>query len=137
MSGPIAREALIDGLKAHMAAKLGVDVSSEEEVLGLSAMAEAAIDYFSSSVKGAPPGSGQTLLWAIYSALWEGAMDQDRIDAFFTGARIDPISVLRAWETLTPEERAVPHSVVLIPGDLKTADIAAITAALFHARGEK
>jgi hypothetical protein len=137
MSGPISREALLDGLKAHMAAKLGVDLGSEDEVLGLEAMAEAAIDYFSSSVRGAPPGSGQTLLWAIYSALWEGAMEQDRIDAFFAGARIDPISVLRAWESLTPDERSAPHSVVLVPGDLRTADIAAVTAALFHARGEK
>lgn len=134
--GPIAQESIVDGLMAHMAASLGVDTSNTEETEGLRQMALAAVDYFASSVRGAPEGGGQTLLWAVFSALWEGQVDQNEINAFFSSVRVDPASMLWAWRGLTPEERAQPHSIVLVPGKLSTADIGAVTAALFHARGD-
>jgi hypothetical protein len=135
--GPIAQESIVDGLMAHMAASLGVDTSNPEETEGLRQMALAAVDYFGASVRGAPEGGGQTLLWAIFSALWEGQVDQNEINEFFSRVRVDPASMLWAWRGLKPEERKEPHSIVLVPGKLSTADIGAVTAALFHARGEK
>lgn len=135
--GPIAQESIVDGLMAHMAASLGVDTNSPEEAEGLRQMALAAVDYFAASVRGAPEGGGQTLLWAVFSALWEGKVDQAEINEFFSRVRVDPASMLWAWRGLKPEERSQPHSVVLVPGRLTTADIAAVTAAMFHARGDK
>ena len=134
--GPIAQEALLDGLKAHMSVKLGIDLHSPEELEGLEVMAHAALDYFTTSVRGAPSGGGQTLLWAIFSALWEGQVDQDEINEFFTRVNVDPGRTVHAWRSLSAEERALPHSVVLVPGNLSMADIADVTAALFRCRGD-
>lgn len=133
--GPIARSALLDSLHAHMAAKLGIDPACQEEMDGVGVMAEAAIDYFMTSMRGAPGGAGQTLLWAVFSALWEGHVDQGEINRFFESVNCDPGRMMHAWRALSDEERAQPHSVVLVPGSLSTADIAAVTAALFRSRG--
>lgn len=134
--GPLARESLLDGLAAHMAASLGIDPESEDEMAGCRQMAEAAASYFSSSVRGAPAGAGQTLLWTIYSALWENSgIDQTLIDQFFQSVRVDPAHMLRAWLSLTPEERRGEMSIALVPGRLSSADINAVVASLFHSRG--
>jgi hypothetical protein len=134
--GPLAQESLLDGLRAHMAASLGINTNDPDEVAGLDVMAKSALDYFASSVRGAPPGAGQTLLWTIFSALWEGQVGQDEINDFFTHVNVDPGRTVHAWRSLTAEERAQPHSVVLVPGSLSVADIAGVTAALFRSRGE-
>jgi hypothetical protein len=134
--GPLAKDSLIDGLTAHLAASLGIDAENPEEMAGARQIALAATDYFASSVRGAPTGAGQTLLWAIFSALWEGQVDQDELNAFFSAVNVDPGRMVHAWRELTPDERKEPHSVVLVPGNLTTADIAAVTAALFRSRGD-
>ena len=79
MNGPLTKEALLDGLTAHLAASLQIDVDNVAEMEGAEAIARAAMDYFTTSVRGAPPGAGRTLMWAIYSALWEGQMPQEEI----------------------------------------------------------
>ena len=136
--GPIAQQAMIDGLAAHVAASLHLDTDSADEMDGARLMASAAMDYFGTSVRGAPSGAGQTLLWAIFSSIWEGGpVGQQEIDSFFGSVRVDPGAMLSAWKALTPEERRARYSVVLVPGDLSTADISAVTAALFHARAQK
>lgn len=134
--GPIAQESLMDGLRAHMAAALGIDLNNPDEIQGLEIMAQSALDYFTTSVRGAPAGAGQTLLWAIFSALWENQVNQDEINEFFSSVNVDPGRMMHAWRALTADERRQPHSVVLVPGTLSTADIADVTAALFRSRGD-
>jgi hypothetical protein len=134
--GPLAKEALLDGLKAHMSVKLGIDLHNSDELEGLEIMAQAAIDYFSTSSRGAPAGAGQTLMWAIYSALWENQVNQDELNEFFSKVNVDPARMMHAWRGLSPEDKQLPHSVVLVPGSLTNADIASVTAAMFRARGD-
>jgi hypothetical protein len=157
--GPLAKEALIDGLTAHMAASLQIDAESAEEMDGVRQMALAALDYFASSVRGTPPGSGAPLMWTIYSALLEGEVDQERLNAFFADVKLDVGDLLAAWtkvsarmrakvaiipenvnfrgladalERLPGADRAGPVTVALIPGDLSEADILDVVEALYH-----
>ena len=133
--GPIAKLSLIDNLAGHIAATLGVDTADDLELDGVHEIAGAAIDYFASSVRGAPSGAGQTLLWAIFSALWEAeGILQDEIDSFFSTVTVDPVRMFQAWRALPAEERAQTHSVALIPGSLTEADIVDVVAALYRQR---
>jgi hypothetical protein len=154
----IARESMSDGLAAHLAVSLGIDSGSAEEMEGVRTIAEAALDYFSSSVRGAPSGSGPALLWAVYSGLLHGRVPQERIDGFFGSARIDipwliqntdvsagvQVAVIpdfvridglaAALAGLDPSEAAAGVSVVAVPGNLQDADIADIAVAIARAR---
>jgi len=135
--GPISKQALNDGLTAHICASLQINPESEDEMDGVQQIANAALDYFTSSVKGAPPGSGQALLWAIFSGLWEGSYKQEAIDEFFGSVAIDPARMLEAWKSLPAEEQKGPFSVVLVPGNLKEADILAVVQSLYQHAGVK
>lgn len=157
--GPLAKEALIDGLTAHMAASLQIDAESAEEMDGVRQMALAAMDYFASSVRGAPPGSGAPLMWTIYSALLEGEVDQAKLNAFFADVKLDVGELLAVWmkigarmrakvaiipenvnfrgiadalERLPAADRGGPVTVALIPGDLSEADILDVVEALYR-----
>mgnify|MGYP001484359125 CR=1 FL=1 len=153
-------EALSDGLTAHLAASLGIDSASADEMAGARQMAEAALDYFRSNVRGGPatgPASA-ALLWAIYSGLLADSVPQERIDKFFSNfqfnvpeliaalppgqpfqlAALPPEVNVRnvgaALERLSPEDRASGVTVALIPGSLSEADIADVVRALYQQR---
>lgn len=132
MSGPIAPEHLIEGLAAHIAAYLEFDISNKESAEGVDLMARAAVDYFSSSVAGAPPGGGGVLLWAIFSALWSGKVPQEEIDRFFGSCILDPERLLGAWRALHQEDPTRNYVPILVPADLKDSDIYHITQSLFQ-----
>jgi len=134
MSGPIAKSALIEGLAAHIAASLQLDADNAEEMDGAMQIADAAADYFRTSVRGAPTGSGTTLLWAIYSALLEGDVPQEELDQFFSSVTIDPMTMFQAWKTMSITDKASVHTVALIPGRLDEADIESVVAALYNNR---
>lgn len=135
--GPISKQALNDGLVAHICASLQISPESEQEMDGVQQIADAALDYFTSSVKGAPAGSGQALLWAIFSGLWEGCYQQEAIDAFFGSVNIDAARMLEAWKALPAEDQKGPFSVVLVPGNLQEADIVKVVQSLYLHKGEK
>ena len=152
-------QALTDGLTAHLAAALGVDSESADEMDGVEQMARAALDYFAGNVRGAPSGSGPALLWAIYSGLLNGAVPQERIDAFFSQVTLDFPGLIRNWpgqegatlallptginplhlqkvvQDMSPEQRQKGITVALIPGgSLTDADISDVMQAIYKAR---
>ena len=133
MSGPISSEVIIDGLIAHMVATTMEDPASitDEELLGLEVMAKACIDYFTASVNGAPNGAAQTLMWAIFSGLWEKKVPSEEIDKFFTNVDIDVARIFQTWRALSQEEQSTPCSVVFIPGKLADVDINEVIKILF------
>ena len=128
----LSHETLQDGLTAHIAASLQLDMENPEEVEGVSQIAAAALDYFKSSFKGAPVGGSQIILWTIFSALWENKVPQERIDEFFQNVNMDVGRIFSAWSQFSPEERQSPVTVALIPGNISEADIYNVTAALFN-----
>lgn len=130
--GPLAKISVLDGLTAHLAASLQIDINNAEELAGIEHLALAATNYFTSSVKGAPTGGAQTLQWAIMSALWEGKIPQADIDSFFEHVNVDLGKLITAWKKFTPEEQKGVMSVVLIPGKLDEATIMDVTSALYH-----
>ena len=153
-------EALSDGLTAHLAASLGINTDSADEMAGARQMAEAALDYFRSSVRGGPASgpASAALLWALYSGLLADRVPQERIDHFFANfqfnvpelisclplgqpfqlAVVPPEVNLRnlsaALEHLSAEDRASGVTVALIPGNLTEADIADVVRALYQQR---
>ncbi len=138
MSGPLTKDALIQGLADHLAESLGIDAADGAELEGAKAIAAAALAYFSASVKGAPPGASRTLLWAIHSALWEGKVEQRLIDQFFSHAEVDLARMFGAWAAASTEaEQPVRATLALVPGSLDEADIAAVAAALYRQQPPK
>jgi len=135
MSGPLTREAIEQGLTDYLTATLGVDASNADEMEGTRAIARDALDYLSDSFRGAPPGSGRTLLWVLYSALWEGQVPQERIDAFFGGIDVDLGRLYRVWEAASQQLHSNQEATIaLIPGKLGEAEIADVVAALYRQR---
>ena len=151
----MAPKALTEGLAAHLAASLGVDAASAEEMDGVEQMAQASLDYFAGNVAGAPVAGAPALLWAIFSGLLAGSVEQERIDAFFSQVTLDLPSLIRRWpgadhaslailpavinpdhlqravESMSPEQRARGITVALIPGTLTEADISDVVQSLY------
>ena len=130
----LSKESLKDEMTAYIAAALKVDTSDAEEIQGVRCITDAALEFFSSSVKGAPNGALQILLWTITSALWEGKVSQEKIDQFFSNVDMDPSRMFAAWQTLPAGDHEQMHTVALIPGNLSDADISAVAASLFNSR---
>ena len=151
----MAPKALSEGLTAHLAVSLGVDSNSVEEMDGVGQIAQAALDYFSGNVAGAPVASASGLLWAIFSGLLAGSAEQERIDAFFSDVSLDFPDLIRHWpggsratlailpavinprylqnavDSMTPEQLKRGVTVALIPGVLTEADISDVVQSLY------
>lgn len=134
-TAPLSKSALIISLAGHLAQSLGIDLNNEDELNGAREIAEKCLDYFASSVRGAPGNAAQLMTWIIMSAVWEGQRPQEDINRFFSAVNLSPDRLMAAWEALEPEERAGPFTVALIPGNLQDADISDVVRALFASRG--
>lgn len=132
----LPRATMTTELTAFLADRLQINTSSPEEMGGISQIANTCLEYFSSNVRGASASYGQVLLWAIFSALWEGTAKSEEIEEFFKNVRVDPAILFKVWREFSPEERAGVFTVALIPGRLDDADIASVAAALYSQRSQ-
>ena len=130
----LTRNQLLEGLAAHLATHLAIDPANADEVAGAATIAAAAADYFADSFRGSPPGSGRALLWAVYSALWEGKVRQEELDAFFGEVDFDCGRLFDAWRQVRAGNLGGPMTVALIPGNLSEADILDVVKALYAQR---
>ena len=135
MSGsPISKESITDGILAHIGVHIGIDLDTADpdEINGLEHIAQAAVNYFSASVVGAPMnGAGQVLMWALASGLWEGKVNQEELNMFFDKVNVDITRIFKSWKEMTPEERMGEFSVVFVPGKLSDGDINDVARTLF------
>lgn len=132
----IAPESIIEGITAHIAAGLGVDMARiiAEELLGIQQVAQLSFDYFSSNVQGAPVSSDGALLWAIISGIYADKIPQEEIDKFFSNVRLSVPKLIMAYNAMTKDSASDTRSdvsVALIPGKLTEVDIATVAEALF------
>ncbi len=132
MNGPISKDIIKDGLMKHIATELQIELTDEDEVVGLSYMATAAIEYFSSSCNGAPPGSERALMWSMFSGMWSGKYEQELIDKFFSNINLDVDKLFKVFNNFNDNEKEATYTVALIPGSLTDADIAHVIESLFN-----
>ncbi len=86
-------------------------------------------EYLTQAVSGAT-GGVSAIMWLLFSAAYEGKLEQSEIDEFFTSVNLDPAKAFQAWRRLKAENPGT-YSFVLIPGTLEEGDIGLLSAALY------
>lgn len=151
-----SRASITDELTAYIAATLQIDITTPDELAGATAIANAVVDFFGvlKPPAGAERSGTSALSWLVTSAILDGKVPQERIDAAFSALSFDmgevvassipseELSHLRA--VLIPKtvnidglSRAIrqfgdePCSVVVVPGKLTEATIGTISQALY------